>query len=85
MCPVDYMGEESLDVRNLVRRAQIGLEIPGKIWNCSTCKLCEQYCPRQVNIVNVITGLRQMELEDHKAPEKIEKLLWDIYENGNPW
>jgi Fe-S oxidoreductase len=79
------MGEEDLDVRNLIRRAQIGLDISETVWNCSTCKLCEKSCPRQVEIVNVITGLRQLELEERRAPDKIVKLLWDIYENGNPW
>ena len=79
------MGEEGMDVRNLMRRAQIGLDISEKVWNCSTCKLCEESCPRQVSIVNVITGLRQLELEEQKAPDKIVKLLWDIYETGNPW
>jgi len=85
MCPLGYMGEENIDTRNLIRRAQIGLELPSGIWNCSTCKLCEQSCPRQVNIVNVIRGLRQFEFEERKAPDKIVAMLWDIYENGNPW
>lgn len=79
------MGEEGMDVRNLMRRAQIGLDISDKVWNCSTCRLCEESCPRQVDIVNVITGLRQLEFEERRAPDKIVKLLWDIYETGNPW
>ena len=84
-CPLGYMGEETIDTRNLMRRAQIGLDLSEGIWNCSTCKLCENSCPRQVNIVNVIRGLRQLEFEDRKAPDKIVAMLWDIYENGNPW
>ncbi len=84
-CPLGYMGEEDMDVRNLMRRAQIGLDISETVWNCSTCKLCEQSCPRQVEIVNVITGLRQLEFEERRAPDKTVKLLWDIYETGNPW
>jgi len=84
-CPIGYMGEEPIDARNMIRRAQIGLEITQNIWNCSTCRLCEESCPRGVKIVNVILGLRQLEFEERKAPEKVEKIVWDIYENGNPW
>ncbi len=84
-CPLGYMGEEGMDVRRLMRSAQIGLDISDKVWNCSTCKLCEESCPRQVEIVNVITGLRQLEFEERRAPDKIVKLMWDIYETGNPW
>lgn len=79
------MGEESLDVRSLMRSSQIGIDISDKVWNCATCKLCEESCPRRVEIVNVITGLRQLEFEERKAPSKMVGLLWDIYENGNPW
>lgn len=85
MCPLGYMGEESMDVRKILRGAQIGLDVSDRVWNCSTCGLCEQSCPRQVNIVNVMLGLRQLEFEERKTPDKIVNLLWDIYENGNPW
>lgn len=79
------MGEETIDTRNILRRAQIGAELPDSVWKCSTCRLCEESCPRDVDIVNVVLGLRELEFQDRKAPERIEKLVWDIYEDGNPW
>ncbi len=85
VCPIDYMGGESLNIRSELRGAQIGLEPSENLWNCATCKMCEVTCPRQVDIVHVVHGLRQLAFEDRRSPDKITKLVWDIYENGNPW
>jgi Fe-S oxidoreductase len=84
-CPVGAVSDDLLNVRKLVRSAQIGIDYTDNLWSCATCKLCETTCPRDVKIVNVLLGLRKLAFEEHKAPEKIEKVVWDIYENGNPW
>lgn len=74
-----------MDIRHALRNAQIGLETPEYVWNCATCRQCEISCPRQVDIMHVIHGLRQLDFEDRRSPDRIKKLVWDIYENGNPW
>ncbi len=84
-CPINAISDSGLNMRKIVRSAQLGLDFNGELWNCATCKLCETTCPREVGIVDVVLGLRSLAFEEKKAPEKIEKVVWDIYENGNPW
>ncbi|HEU12764.1 MAG TPA: (Fe-S)-binding protein [Euryarchaeota archaeon] len=84
-CPIGEYTGETIDVRKIVRSAQIGLEYYDNIWACATCALCENFCPRNVSIVDTVIGLRSLAFHKRKAPEKIEKVVWDIFENGNPW
>lgn len=84
-CPINALEDASLNVRKLVRSAQIGTDYSQDLWSCATCRLCEETCPRDVEIVDVIMGLRSLAFEERKAPDRIVKTVWDIYENGNPW
>ncbi len=84
-CPVTSYTGDTINVRRLMRSAQIGLNDYDNLWACATCKLCEESCPRGVKIVDTIVALRAMAFQEHNAPEKIEKVVWDIFENGNPW
>jgi len=85
ICPLFATGK-SPSVRRLVRSAQAGL-LTGSddAWLCTTCKLCESTCPRGVPIVDVLHALRTIAFSEHKGPQKLEEVLWKIYENGNPW
>ena len=69
----------------MIRSAQTGEDYDGNLWNCATCRMCETTCPRSVSIVDVILGIRTLAFEENRVPEKMEKVVWDIYENGNPW
>ena len=85
ICPLSATGK-SPSVRKLVRSAQTGLATGSDdAWLCTTCKQCENTCPRGVPIVEVLHALRTIAFREHKAPPKLEEVLWKIYENGNPW
>lgn len=84
-CPVNAFSGEPLNVRRMIRSAQTGEDYDGNLWNCATCRMCETTCPRSVSIVDVILGIRTLAFEENRVPEKMEKVVWDIYENGNPW
>lgn len=84
-CPVGKYTDDHLNMRKLIRAAQTGTDYTDRLWSCATCKLCENSCPRGVDIVEVTLGLRSLALEEHRTPDKIGRVLWDIYENGNPW
>lgn len=85
ICPLSATGR-SPSVRKLVRSAQTGL-LTGSddAWLCTTCRLCEYTCPRGVPITDVLHALRTIAFSEHKAPPKLEEVLWKIYESGNPW
>lgn len=85
VCPLHATGK-SPAVRKLVRSAQAALTTGSSdAWLCTTCKLCEFTCPRGVPIVDVLHALRTIAFSEHKAPPRLEEVLWKIYENGNPW
>jgi len=85
ICPLSSTGK-SPSVRKLVRSAQVGLMTASNdAWLCTTCKQCEITCPRGVPIVDVLHALRTIAFFERKAPQKLEELLWKVYESSNPW
>ena len=85
VCPLRSTGKP-LSVRRLIRSAQTGIiNGSGEAWLCTTCKQCELTCPRSVPIVDVLHALRTIDFTHHKAPPRLEEVLWKVYENGNPW
>jgi Fe-S oxidoreductase len=85
ICPLRATGNPP-SVRKLIRSAQAGLALDSNDpWLCTTCKLCEFACPRGVPIVDVLHALRTIAFSEHKAPPRLEQVLWKVYENGNPW
>lgn len=84
-CPIGQYTDNPLNMRQLIRSAQLGTDYGEDLWSCATCRLCENTCPRGVDIVDVTLGLRSLAFEDRKVPDRISKILWDIYDDGNPW
>lgn len=86
VCPWAQVRSESLSVRAMIRQAQLGFltERP-ELWLCATCAQCEAYCPRGVDISDVIRGLRYLGWKKRQIPGGLPSLLWSIYWNNNPW
>jgi len=85
-CPWGLVLKEPLNVRRLIRRAQLGLEVGGDaLWLCTTCGLCELSCPRQVAISQVMLSLRRVAWRRRQVPRGLSRVLWDIQFDGNPW
>jgi Fe-S oxidoreductase len=86
ICPWGMVRNETLNVRTLIRKAQLGLPNGDpKLWLCTTCAQCEAYCPRGVDITDVLRGLRTIAWERRTVESGLPSLLWSIYWNGNPW
>jgi Fe-S oxidoreductase len=84
-CPLLHYLGRPLSARKILRRAQLGLEGLEDVWLCSACRLCEVHCPRGVNIVEAIMGLRALAFKGRRVPSEMYKLLWSTLEEGNPW
>lgn len=93
-CPWGLVRSEPLSVRRLIRSAQLGFQIGSSngrpasdldLWLCTTCRQCEPRCPRQVEIVDSMLALRSVAFANRQAPEQLERTLWGVYEDGNPW
>ncbi len=73
--------------RQLVRRAQLGLEedifSSNDLWMCTTCYTCTERCPRGVEIVDIITILRNMAVEAGKMNEDHKRVSSNLVKNGH--
>ncbi len=55
------------------------------IWDCTTCSACLNKCPKGVDTVGLVTGLRQLMVEDGRIPPPIRDALKSIAVHKNPW
>lgn len=78
-------GAEPYSARRLLRVAQLGLPDDDGLFRCVACRQCETRCPRGVNIVESVMGLRSLAFEERRSPPEDHKLLWSTLEEGNPW
>jgi Fe-S oxidoreductase len=86
ICPWGLVKDEVVNVRKLIREAQLGTpEWDEAIWLCTTCKLCEERCPRGVPISEVILALRNLAWKERREPRHYRSLLWGEYWDANPW
>lgn len=85
-CPWGLLQEEPVNVRMLMRRAQLGVQQQnGEMWWCTTCRACEEQCPRGVPIAEVMLALRKLAWQDQQTPEGLSPVMWALYWDGNPW
>ncbi len=84
-CPWGLLQEEPVNVRALMRRAQLGIAQDGEMWWCTTCRACEELCPRGVPIADVMLALRRMAWQDRRVPEGLAPVMWALFTDGNPW
>jgi Fe-S oxidoreductase len=85
-CPYGALDEEPISVREMMRRTQLGVDgADEELYRCLTCKACEASCPRGVDIMDAMLGLRDVAFEEDAAPGRLEGALWSVYEEDNPW
>ncbi len=85
-CPWSAVKGETISIRNFIRQAQLGIQGENRdLWLCTTCAQCEAFCPRGVNIPDVIRGLRYLSWQRNQPETGLPTLLWSVYWNNNPW
>lgn len=84
-CPVRAI-EDRYNLRRIMKMASLGMkdQILGNpfIWICSTCLLCNERCPQDVNPQDVMNVIKNMAVEEGKIPEKLKKIIDEIQKNG---
>ncbi|MEK6666287.1 MAG: (Fe-S)-binding protein [candidate division NC10 bacterium] len=86
VCPWGLVQKEPVNVRRLIRLAQLGADGWGEaIWLCTTCGLCEARCPRGVPVSEIILALRRLAWDRRAVPKGLPSMLWAIHWDGNPW
>jgi Fe-S oxidoreductase len=57
-----------------------------EIWECVTCRACQEVCPSDIEHVSRIIDIRRdLTLMEAKFPAKIKQFYKNIEENSNPW
>lgn len=86
VCPWSRLRGQTTSIRQMIRRAQLGLpDEDEELWLCTTCGQCEAYCPRGVDITQVIRGLRYLMWQERQTPAGLPSILWSLFWNNNPW
>ncbi len=69
-CPVVRVGA-SESPREMIERAIGGKDLTNDelVWNCLTCKLCQNYCPEDVDFIGFIKDVRGIARENGEKPE----------------
>ncbi len=74
------------NIRKLVRYGQLGLDgIEEFMWGCSTCKFCVDRCPRGVELIDVVTAIRNVYSGGGMLPQSLRAFIGSQSARGNPW
>lgn len=91
VCPYPMVMTENniLSARIMIHEAQLGLIDfeTEKIWLCVTCGACVEQCPRGVEIMDFMSGLRRIEIGIGvgKIPDSLRRAVTNIASVGNPF
>lgn len=86
VCPWSDVLERPLNIREMVRRAQLGIEDGAiDIWLCTGCRQCVAQCPRGVDVPALFRSLRNEAWDQQRVPEGLAGVMWDVHWDGNPW
>ncbi|MFX1294354.1 MAG: 4Fe-4S dicluster domain-containing protein [Promethearchaeota archaeon] len=89
-CPMStIIGSDIYNPRKLILHSFLGMKnnIIGKkenpaLWTCTTCDLCNEVCPNDIELVEVFYLLRNMSVRAGEAPEAYIMQAKTILENG---
>jgi len=93
-CPVSFksklnprrlMIEVAYAISPLTMYPPLDIREKSEIWDCTTCRTCSYRCPRDVNPMDVLIGLRGVLLEEGRIPSTLGDALEGVYKYGNPW
>jgi Fe-S oxidoreductase len=83
-CPWGVVSERPISIRELMRRAQLGIDGSNEsVWLCTDCGQCVEACPRSVPIPEVFRAWRGWLWKKRDAENGLPAVLWSIYWNGN--
>jgi Fe-S oxidoreductase len=93
-CPVS--SKSKLNIRRHVREIAylvfpltmhpaLNIYERSEVWDCTTCSTCAYRCPRSVDLVEILIGLRGLLVEEGFVPSTLGEALEGVYKYGNPW
>jgi Fe-S oxidoreductase len=86
-CPVGY--KTALNIRGVIYQLLTsgnGFELDGfeELWDCTTCNTCTARCPKEVDPMELMIGLRSVVVEGGRIPNTAKVALQSVFTQGNP-
>jgi heterodisulfide reductase subunit C len=85
-CP-SAKHSDLLRIAYLMRASKLGLKDDSinddDLWQCTTCYTCVEWCPRNVQVVDVITALRNIAVANGKLHENHRKVAERLIKIGH--
>ncbi len=86
-CPMAL--KTKLNPRQLIQRLLVagnGFDLEGReeLWDCTTCATCSTRCPKKVNPMETIIGLRGAFVEKGRVHPNVKTALESTFRQGNP-
>jgi len=79
--------QTSFRTRSLIKMTQLGMReevlSSSDLWMCTTCYTCQERCPRGVEIVDVITALRNIAVAEGHMQETHKKVATAFMTQGH--
>jgi len=91
LCPWRLVpGEvsEAFNIRKMQRLGQLGLEgfeDEEVLFACATCGMCQNNCPRKVEIIDNVRSMRNTTVGAGFLPGHLRPIMGSVHANGNPW
>ena len=86
-CPMSL--KTRFNIRRLIYETIVGhgLDLQGRdeLWDCTTCATCAIRCPKGVNPVDVIVGMRSHLVDGGRIPPTVRDPLKSVFLQGNPF
>jgi Fe-S oxidoreductase len=86
-CPVS--AKTTLNIREVIYHlltSENGFKLDGfdELWDCTTCNTCTSRCPKEVDPMEVMIGLRSAVVEGGRIPNTVKVALQSVFTQGNP-
>lgn len=84
-CPV--VEEMDIKPHEMVEMIKLGLTEAlsqcKAIWQCTTCYMCTERCPQEVQLTTIVLGLRDMAMRERAViPEAVKESCKNLYDTG---
>jgi Fe-S oxidoreductase len=83
--PRRLMLETAYLISPLTMYPPLNIYEKSEVWDCTTCSTCSYRCPREVEPMDVLIGLRSLLIEQGRVPPTLGDALEGVYKYGNPW
>lgn len=88
LCPWGNIEGHPFNIRRLIQQIEFGaegFECDQILYACTTCRLCESMCPRGIELVDFVRGIRRLVTETGYFPIPYRDVVYSIRTFGNPW